>query len=136
MKYEGAVYHHSAKWFVSRLLACVTMCACIGGCALIYQGHSLDESVVRSIQPGVTTEEGLLRLLGSPDAITKKLLEGITVYQYKYVRILSIGIPFPVSIGRVTQTGRVLNVMVKGGKVMTYEDNEMRERFFSRDKFQ
>jgi hypothetical protein len=136
MKNDGAVYHHSTKWFASRFLACVVMWAGTAGCALIYQGHSIEENVVRSIQPGVTTEEALLRLLGSPDAITKKLLEGITVYQYKYVRILSIGIPFPVSIGRVTQTGRLLNVMVKGGKVMTYEDNEMKERFFWRDTIQ
>jgi hypothetical protein len=122
--------------FGARVLACVAIWGSIGGCALIYSGHSIDEHVIQSIQPGITTEEELLRRLGSPDTIVRKHVEGITVYQYKSVRLWSVGIPFPISIGRVTQTGRVLNVMVKSGKVMNYEDNEMKERFFSREKTQ
>jgi hypothetical protein len=118
----------------ARSLACVVMWACISGCALMYQGHNIDENVIKSIQPGITTEEVLVRLLGPPETIIKKNLEGITVYQYKYVRILSIGIPFFVSIGRITQNGRVLNIMVKSGKVMDYEDNQMQEQFFWKSK--
>ncbi|HKN86207.1 MAG TPA: hypothetical protein VJV04_05075 [Nitrospiraceae bacterium] len=123
-------------WLGARVLASVSIWACIGGCALIYSGHSIEENAIQSIQPGITTEEALLRLLGSPDTIVRKHAEGITVYQYKSVRLWSVGIPFPISIGRVTQTGRVLNVMVKSGKVVNYEDNEMKERFFSREKIQ
>jgi hypothetical protein len=110
------------------------MWASIGGCALIYQGHTIDENAIKSIQPGITTEEALVRILGSPETMIKKHAEGITVYQYKYIRILSVGIPFPVSIGRITQNGRALNIMVKNGKVMDYEDSEMKERFFWKGK--
>lgn len=136
MTRRGAVGYQRGLWFGSRVLACVAMWAGIGGCALIYSGHSIDEHAIQSIQPGVTTEEALLRLLGSPETIVRKHAEGITVYQYKSVRLWSVGIPFPISIGRITQTGRVLNVMVKSGKVMNYEDNEMKERFFSREKIE
>jgi hypothetical protein len=128
--------HQRGMWLGARVLASVSIGACIGGCALIYSGHSIEQSAIQSIQPGVTTEEALQRLLGSPDTIVRKHAEGITVYQYKSVRLWSVGIPFPISIGRVTQTGRVLNVMVKGGTVINYEDNEMKERFFSREKTQ
>ena len=121
-------------WFGSRFLACVTMWACIGGCALVSQGHNIDETAIKSIQPGVTTEAALLRLMGSPEIIIRKHAEEITVYQYKDVRVLSIGLPFPVSIGRLTQTGRILNVMIKNGIVLNYEESEMKERFFSREK--
>jgi hypothetical protein len=132
----GRVVHQRRMWLGARVLASVSIAACIGGCALIYSGHSIEQTAIQSIQPGVTTEEALLRLLGSPDTIVRKHAEGITVYQYKSVRLWSVGIPFPISIGRVTQTGRVLNVMVKGGTVINYEDNEMKERFFSREKTQ
>lgn len=82
------------------------MWACTDGCTLIYQGHSLDENVVKSIQPGVTTEEGLLRLLGSPDAITKKLLEGITVYQKNMSASFRLEFRFPYQLARDTKRPR------------------------------
>lgn len=105
----------------------------LSGCSLGFQGHHLDQRIIASLRPGITTEQELIHMLGEPEALTSKRSEGVKVYQYRNLRVFSVGIPFFIlSVGRGKQSGRTLNVIVKDGTVVDYEETVFSERFFSR----
>lgn len=97
------------------------------GCSMILMGNRFDPDKLAAVTPGVTTEQELVRFLGNPQAIIHKQVEGMTVYQYKDLTSTSIAIPFVISFGRAAQRGHIVNIMVKDGYVVGYEDTQMQE---------
>ncbi|MGE0526186.1 MAG: hypothetical protein AB7P49_03915 [Bdellovibrionales bacterium] len=110
----------------------ISMALLLPGCALIWQGHDLDLEKVNKIQVGVTTEQDLIHMLGMPEGIVHKHSDGIKVFQYKDVNVLTVGIPFFFSLGRGRQRGLVMNVGMKDNRVVEIEKNFMTEQMFSR----
>jgi hypothetical protein len=103
------------------------------GCSLIFQGHHLDDADVAAIQLDITTEQDLKILLGTPDAVIYKRAEQITIYQYKDLHVMTVAIPVvPITVGRAKQNGMLLNIILKDGKVIDFEQTNWTEHFFRR----
>lgn len=62
------------------LLACIVIAS---GCATV--GRKLDENTVASIRKGETTRDQVLKLLGSPEQVSRNA-DGEVTFQYLYSR--------------------------------------------------
>ena len=82
---------------------------CLVGCATV--GRRINQEAVNSIEKGKTTREEVIRLLGSPDQITKDMNGNITM-TYMYVRTTTRPETFIPIVGIFAGGADVQNQMV------------------------
>lgn len=103
------------------------------GCAILSTGHTIDRSKLDSIKPGKTRGEDVIRMLGKPDVTLHKIKEGTSVWTYKSITTVAVGILVPFfSLMKGKTTGLQLNIgFDKTDTVVEVEILEMEEYLFS-----
>lgn len=59
----------------------------VTGCATV--GRKIDQAKLDQIQTGVTTRQGVVDLIGSPDQISTDAATGNTIFMYMYARAVA-----------------------------------------------
>ncbi len=101
----------------------------VSGCAMMYSGQRVDRSKLDKVVVGVTSRAEVLAAFGKPHSTAKKQAERITIYVYKYVRNVTVGIPFFVTVGKTATKGHQVTIAVSDetDKVLNYEVTDMDE---------
>ena len=95
----------------------------VQGCSISWIGRQIKKESLNSFLVGKTTPSDVEKALGMPENVMIKPQEQITVYVYQSIVNTSLGLPFPITLGRSKQKGIVLNVIFKDGLLMGLSSN-------------
>lgn len=107
-------------------------CLALQGCMASWSGHGVPRDRLREFKPNQTSQSEVEAALGPPEDVVFKSNEQATVYVYRSVVGVQLGLPFPVSFGRSRQRGFSLNVMFKDGLFRGYELVEHKQKLLWR----
>lgn len=115
---------------MKKIISIITLSAIICGCASV--GRKLDESKIDQIKQGVTTQQQVLQLVGSPDQMTRDGTGAVT-FQYIYAHATTRASSFIPVYGAFAGGANVQNQMlmvtftnnVVSSLISTYGANEI-----------
>ncbi len=94
---------------MKKLLTLALTTILLAGCATV--GRKLDQASVDKIKKGETTRDEVLKLIGSPDQMTRNG-SGEVTFSYMYVRATAKGASFIPIVGAFAGGANVQNQMV------------------------
>ena len=118
---DGSSLHSKIRVFV--LVAALTLSLLAQGCAIRWAGRKVPKEKAGDFVVAETTIDEVKAVLGEPEDVFTKPNQGITVYIYrKIVHVfVGLGIPGLLSVGRTSQDGFELKVIFKDGLYVNYE---------------
>ena len=104
------------------LLACVSLCLGISGCATYSSGSPIDETKIESIERGTTTKSELIAWFGQPTQVTS-IGNGkqVLYWQYYQSKVSRSPIPFIGGAKADTQNSALAVTIDASGVVEDYQ---------------